>query len=87
MILLERGRRSPRIPIPAWFVLAQWFAVQLLSGYARPSTGGGVAFWAHIGGFVAGVLLVKIFENRTLVEARRQHIPLSPHELRGRGWI
>ena len=75
------------IPIPAWFVLAQWFAVQLLSGYARPSAGGGVAFWAHIGGFLAGVVLVKIFENRTLVEARRQHIPLSPHELRGRGWI
>jgi membrane associated rhomboid family serine protease len=75
------------IPIPAWFVLAEWFAVQLLSSQARSGGGGGVAFWAHIGGFLAGVVLVKIFENRTLVEARRQHIPLSPHELPGRGWI
>jgi membrane associated rhomboid family serine protease len=63
------------IPIPAWFVLGEWFAVQILSSYARQGAGGGgVAFLAHIGGFLAGVVLVKIFENRTLVAARRQHI-------------
>jgi membrane associated rhomboid family serine protease len=75
------------IPIPAWFVLGQWFALQLLSGYLTPSMGGGVAFWAHVGGFVAGLVLVKVFENRQLVEARRRHIRLSPFEIEHRGWL
>lgn len=74
------------IPIPAWFVLGQWFAIQLLSGYGAPSVGGGVAFWAHIGGFIAGLLLVKLFENPLLVEARRRHIQVSSYEIRNRGW-
>jgi membrane associated rhomboid family serine protease len=77
-----------RVRIPAWLVLGQWFAIQLLYGATLPpeSGGGGVAFWAHVGGFVAGVLLVKPFENRTLVEARRRHIKLSPWEVKNRGW-
>ncbi len=62
------------IPVPAWLILGEWFAVQLISGSAGPQTGGGVAFFAHIGGFVGGVLLVKVFENRKLVEARKRAI-------------
>jgi len=69
------------IAVPAWLVLVEWFAVQLLSGAANPRTGGGVAFWAHVGGFVAGALLVKLFENRRLVEARRQAAPPPPTEV------
>ncbi|NUB43995.1 rhomboid family intramembrane serine protease [Fertoebacter nigrum] len=42
-------------PIPAWIVLGLWFALQLLSGFATPSAEASVAYWAHIGGFVAGV--------------------------------
>jgi membrane associated rhomboid family serine protease len=72
--------------VPAWFILAYWFALQLLSGYATPAGDGGVAFWAHVGGFVAGAALVKLFENRTLVEARRRHIRLSPFEVDHGGW-
>jgi len=56
--------------IPAWFVLGEWFVVQFLSGTAslsragmRPDVGG-VAFWAHVGGFVAGMLMVKLFPER-----------------------
>ncbi len=60
------------IAVPAWFILLYWFALQVLSGTATPQTGGGVAFFAHIGGFVGGALLVKLFENRKLVAARRQ---------------
>ena len=75
------------IPIPAWLVLTEWFAVQLFSSYSAPSTGGGVAFFAHIGGFVAGLVLVKLFENRTLVNARKQKLQLSPFEVPGRGWM
>jgi membrane associated rhomboid family serine protease len=73
------------VPVPAWVVLIFWFALQLLSGFA--TTGVGVAFWAHVGGFVAGVVLVKLFENRTLVEARRNRIQMSPREIEGRGWL
>jgi membrane associated rhomboid family serine protease len=61
------------IPVPAWFVLILWFALQLLSGWADPMSTGGVAVWAHVGGFVAGVLLVKLFDNPAWVAARRRH--------------
>jgi membrane associated rhomboid family serine protease len=60
------------IPVPAWFVLILWFGLQLLSGYADPAGTSGVAFWAHVGGFVAGVLLIKFFENRAHTAARRR---------------
>jgi membrane associated rhomboid family serine protease len=73
------------IPVRAWFILLLWFAIQLISG-STDVTGEGVAFWAHVGGFVAGVVLVKLFENRQLVAARRQHIQLSPFEVNRRGW-
>ncbi len=64
------------IPIPAWLVLLYWFGLQLLSGLPEllspsPEIAGGVAVWAHVGGFVAGVLLIKVFENPVLVERRR----------------
>jgi membrane associated rhomboid family serine protease len=75
------------IAVPAWIILIYWFALQLLSGYATPAAGAGVAFWAHVGGFVAGALLVKLFENRTLVEARRRQIKLSPFEIDHGGWL
>jgi membrane associated rhomboid family serine protease len=74
------------IPVHAWLILVLWFVLQVISSTVQPATGGGVAFWAHIGGFVAGVILVKLFENRQLVEARRRHIRLSPYEIRHRGW-
>jgi membrane associated rhomboid family serine protease len=75
------------IAVPAWFVLILWFALQLLSGYATPvGSTGGVAFWAHVGGFVAGVVLIKLFENRALVENRRRHVGLTAQQRRSVGW-
>ncbi len=65
------------IRVPAYLVLLWWIGFQILSGLpqlgrvSEPS--GGVAFWAHIGGFVAGVVFVKLFENRALLELRRRH--------------
>ncbi len=44
-------------PIPAWIVLGVWFALQLFSGATTPTEAGGVAYWAHVGGFVAGLVL------------------------------
>jgi membrane associated rhomboid family serine protease len=63
------------IPVPAWAVLLWWFFVQVLTGLPqlnpiRPDVSGGVAVWAHVGGFLAGVILVKLFENPRLVRAR-----------------
>ena len=71
------------IPIPAWLVLLWWFALQVLTGLPqlspmRPEVSGGVAVWAHVGGFVAGVILIKLFENRRLV-ARRDEIRRIEH--------
>lgn len=43
--------------IPAWAVLGIWFALQLVSGISTPTDMGGVAYWAHAGGFVAGFVL------------------------------
>jgi membrane associated rhomboid family serine protease len=61
--------------IPAWAVLLWWFAWQVLSALpemmsVRPEISSGVAVWAHIGGFVTGVVLVKLFENPNLVARR-----------------
>ena len=43
--------------IRAWIVLGVWFALQLFNGAMTPTDGGGVAYWAHAGGFAAGVIL------------------------------
>jgi membrane associated rhomboid family serine protease len=55
--------------LPAWVVLGYWFLVQFLSGAATSisnasSTTGGVAVWAHVGGFIAGIMLIKLFPPR-----------------------
>jgi membrane associated rhomboid family serine protease len=54
--------------VPAWLMLGYWFLLQFAG--ALPALGsdeGGVAFWAHIGGFVAGMVLLFAFRNRQLV--------------------
>jgi membrane associated rhomboid family serine protease len=63
------------IPLPAWLVLIWWFAIQLFSGLPQlnrldPEASSGVAFWAHVGGFVAGAVLVRFFEDRRSVRER-----------------
>ncbi len=45
------------IPIPAWIVLAVWMGMQIIGGLGSATDGGGVAYWAHAGGFVAGLIL------------------------------
>lgn len=43
--------------VPAWIVLGLWFGLQIFSGLNTPTQMGGVAYWAHAGGFVAGLVL------------------------------
>jgi len=61
--------------VPAYLMLGYWFLLQLFGGLPQiGQSGGGVAFWAHIGGFVAGVGLIFLFRNRDLVERHRRVI-------------
>jgi len=61
--------------MPAWLVLVLWFGTQLLTGLPQlmpiaRDVSGGVAVWAHVGGFVAGLALVRLFRNPALVQRR-----------------
>jgi membrane associated rhomboid family serine protease len=62
------------IALPAWTMLLYWAALQFLGGLTGlvSEAGGGVAFWAHVGGFVAGVVLVKLFARREDVQAHQR---------------
>jgi membrane associated rhomboid family serine protease len=53
------------VTLPALLVLGLWFLLQLLPAFSEPagSAGGGVAYFAHIGGFLFGVLAIKLFAN------------------------
>ena len=58
--------------VPALVVLGMWIVIQLVSqlgSIAETSQGGGIAYMAHIGGFVAGMALVKLFATRQLATA------------------
>lgn len=51
------------LQIPALFFLGAWFVFQFLEGMHESTMGGGVAYWAHVGGFALGLLLVKLFDR------------------------
>jgi membrane associated rhomboid family serine protease len=52
------------IELPALLVLGAWFVLQLLDAGSQPVGGGGVAVWAHIGGFAFGLIAIKLFASR-----------------------
>ncbi len=56
------------IELPAAVMLVYWFAIQLFSGLTSfgsiTSTGGGVAWFAHVGGFLGGLLLLRLFQTK-----------------------
>jgi membrane associated rhomboid family serine protease len=60
--------------VPAIFMLGYWLLLQLLGGFSSfGSVGGGTAFWAHVGGFAAGALLVLALRDPRLVERHPNH--------------
>jgi membrane associated rhomboid family serine protease len=93
LVLFPRVRVFTMVPLgffitsmalPAWAMLIYWAFLQAVGGFTSivDEQAGGVAFWAHLGGFVAGVVLVKLFERRDrLVAHTRQH--WSPRRV---GW-
>ncbi len=78
LILYPRAKVLTLVPLivfftfwwlPAWIVLGYWFVIQFFSGAltavaVSSQTTGGIAFWAHVGGFVAGIILIKVFPAR-----------------------
>jgi membrane associated rhomboid family serine protease len=61
-----------RIAVPAYLMLGYWFLIQLAGGaWSLGSERGGVAFWAHVGGFLGGAALVGVFKDRDLVAKHR----------------
>ncbi len=63
LVLIPLGMFSQLVHLPAGLVLALWFGLQLLQQAMAQGGGGGVAFMAHIGGFVAGMLLIPLFKH------------------------
>ncbi|MGE3344615.1 MAG: rhomboid family intramembrane serine protease [Vicinamibacterales bacterium] len=95
LILYPRVRVYTMIPLgfifttvalPAWVMLIYWMALQFFNGYfVSAVTAAGadnVAYWAHIGGFVAGVVLIKLFARSDAV-ARHRSDPWRPQRA---GW-
>jgi membrane associated rhomboid family serine protease len=71
-MLIVLGIFITRIAVPAFLMLGYWFLLQILGGL--PSIGnetGGVAFWAHAGGFIAGAVLILVFKDDELVARHR----------------
>jgi membrane associated rhomboid family serine protease len=73
--LVPLGFFITSITLPAWAMLVYWSFLQVAGGLTSivGGAGGGVAFWAHIGGFVAGLLLIKLFERSDRLAAHRAH--------------
>jgi len=76
-VLYPKGRVLTWFPpifffhLPAWIMLGYWFVLQFLGGAAtaltyegRSSGGGGIAFWAHVAGFLAGIVMILLFPER-----------------------
>ncbi|MGH8249486.1 MAG: rhomboid family intramembrane serine protease [Steroidobacteraceae bacterium] len=73
-LLLVLGFYVTTIAVPAWVMLGYWFLLQLVSGWgAVGAQGGGVAFWAHVGGFAAGAILIFLFRNPRLLDKHPFH--------------
>ncbi|MDO9018683.1 MAG: rhomboid family intramembrane serine protease [Deltaproteobacteria bacterium] len=73
--------------IPAFVFIALWFGLQFFSGIGSiGASGGGVAYWAHIGGFVAGLALVYLFRTPHPPAPRMAFERSQPHWRNSRGW-
>jgi membrane associated rhomboid family serine protease len=84
LVLYPRARVYTLVPLgffittfalPAWVMLIYWMVIQIFGGLSQSvaEEGGGVAFWAHVGGFVAGLVLIKLFAKNNHVLAHEAH--------------
>lgn len=88
LVLIPLGFFTRLIYVPAFLVLGLWFVLQFLSA-PMTQQGGGVAYWAHIGGFVAGTALIFPFRRRGVVlfdRGQPRHVPRFRAERRRGPW-
>ena len=69
------------LTVPAWVMLGYWFLLQLV-GTGTDEVSGGVAVWAHVGGFVAGAALIHLFTSERLLTRRAQVLGARDWEVR-----
>jgi membrane associated rhomboid family serine protease len=74
------------VQLPAWAMLGYWLLLQTSGVLVAGTVGGGVAYGAHLGGFVAGLALILLFRNPKLVSAKRGGVVLTRDELDHGGW-
>jgi len=73
-MLLILGFYVTTVAVPAVWMLGYWLLIQLVGGFGSlGAEGGGVAFWAHVGGFAAGVVLIPVFRSRRLLARHPYH--------------
>lgn len=73
-LLIFLGFYVTTFAVPAFFMLGYWLLLQLIGGFSTINAeGGGVAFWAHVGGFAAGAILVFLFRDRELLARHPYH--------------
>ena len=65
LVLVPLGFFTQLVRLPALWVLGFWFVLQFIQGGLAPKDAGGVAYWAHIGGFAAGAVLIFLFRRRS----------------------
>ncbi len=76
------------VTVPAWILLGLWFALQLVSGLSVGPADPGVAFWAHVGGFGAGIIVYLLLRPPRIELLQPQKTPIwataPPSALAGR---
>lgn len=78
LVLIPFGFFSQIIKIPALYVLGFWFVLQFINSSLSSSTGGGVAYGAHIGGFIFGVIAILFFNKKSTVQKFSNNKPKNP---------
>lgn len=78
LVLIPLGFFSQIIKIPALYVLGFWFVLQFINSSLSSSTGGGVAYGAHIGGFIFGVIAILFFNKKSTVQKVSNNKPKNP---------
>jgi membrane associated rhomboid family serine protease len=72
-LLVILGFFITTVRVPAFLMLGYWFLLQLIGGLPQlGESAGGVAFWAHVGGFATGAVLILLFRDSDLLAAHRR---------------